>query len=102
LKKAIDYSKKALNIAHERGDTGYEAIMLNNLGVVFVEEKRYKEALACYLLAKDIRLQIEDPILRVTESNLKDLEVKLGRREFEILASEVAPRAVEIVRKILD
>jgi hypothetical protein len=49
---------------------------LNNLGAAFEDEKKqmYREALACYLLARDIRIQIKDPELKTTESNLKALE----------------------------
>ncbi len=74
---------------------------LNNLGVVLKNKKKYKEALACYLLAKNIRTQIEDSELKTTESNLNNLKEKLSADEFEKLAAETAPRADEIVRKML-
>jgi len=45
---------------------------------------------------------IQYPNLKTTESNLKELEEKLGKKEFEKLAAEVAPRRGEIVRKLLE
>ncbi len=77
---------------------------LKNLGAgaAFDDEKKYREALACFLLAKDIRIQIKDPELKTTESNLVNLKEKLGKKEYEKLAAEVAPRADEIVRKMLE
>ncbi len=100
-RKAIEYYEKALKIAQEIEDIRSEGTLLNNLGVTFEDESKYKEALACYLLAKDIRTRIEDPKLKRTESNLKILKEKLGEKEFEKLAAEVAPRAEEIVRELL-
>jgi hypothetical protein len=64
--------------------------------------KKYREAMACHMLAKNIRTQIEDPNIEKTESNLKNLKEELGEKEFETLEAEVAPRAEEIVKKILE
>jgi hypothetical protein len=72
-----------LKIAQEIGDRRGEGTWLNNLGYVFKNEKRYKEALACYLLAEDIRTRIKDPKLETTKSNLKGLKEELGEKEFE-------------------
>ncbi len=101
VKKAIEYYEKALKIAQEIGDRGNEGTWLNNLGIVFQNEKKCREALACYLLSRDIRTQIKDQYLEQTESNLKVLEEKLGKKEFEKITAEVAPRAEEIVRELL-
>jgi len=100
--KAIEYYKKALKIAKEIGDRKNEGIWLNNLGGAFTDEKKIKEAMACYLLAKDIRIQIEDPYLESTESNLKKFKENMGENNFETLEAEVAPRAAEIVKNILE
>ncbi len=102
VKKAIEYYKKALKIAQEIGNRQNESLWLNNLGIALKDEKRYKEALACYLLAKNICTQIEDSDLETTESNLINLKEKLGAEEFEKLAAEVAPRAEEIVREMME
>jgi hypothetical protein len=76
--------------------------MVNNLGIILEDQKKYREALACYFLAIDISTRIDNPNLKTTESNLKKLEEKLGKREFEKLAAVAAPSAEEIVRKILE
>jgi tetratricopeptide (TPR) repeat protein len=99
--KTIECYARALKIASEIGDRGNKGVWLNNLGNVFRDQKKYKEALAFYLLAKDIFTQIEDPDLVTTESNLKALEEKLGKKEFEKLEAEVKPRTEEIVKKLL-
>jgi len=99
-KKATDYFEKALKIAQEIGERKNEGAFLNNLGIIFKTEKKYKEAIACYLLAKDIRTQIGDPYLEKTEISIKKLKEELS--EFETLEAEVAPRAAEIVKKILE
>ncbi len=83
----------------QTGDRRSESTLLNNLGATFEDVKKYEEAVACYLLAKEIHIQIEDPELKTTELNLKRLEEKLGIKKFEMLLAEVAPRAEEIVKK---
>ncbi len=100
--KAIQLYEKALAIAEEIGDRRGEGALLNNLGDALEHDKKYKEALVCYLLAKDICTQIKDPELKTTESNLVNLKEKLGADEFEKLAAEVAPRAEEIVKEMLE
>jgi len=75
---------------------------LNNLGYAFQNEKKHKEALACYLLAKEIRIEIKDPNLKTTESNISRLKEALGKKRFEKLVKEVEPAAEEIVKKVLE
>ena len=100
--KAIRYYGSALGIAREIGDRRSEGNILNNLGFAFIIVNKYKEALACHLLAKDRYAEIKDPNIRTAESNLDDLKDKLGEKEFEKLLAEVAPRAEEIIMKILE
>jgi tetratricopeptide (TPR) repeat protein len=102
VEKAIQYYEKALAIAQEIGDRRGEGNHLNNLGVAFEDEKKYTEALACYLRAREIRTQIKDPNLKTTESNLKNLKEILGKKKFEKLMAKTAPKAQEIVRKMLE
>jgi tetratricopeptide (TPR) repeat protein len=99
MKKAIEFYGKALMILQEIGDKRSEGKLLNNIGEAFENENKHKEAMACYLLAKEIYIQIEDPELKTTELNLKRLEENLGRKKFEMLLAEVAPRAKDIVKK---
>lgn len=102
VSNAIEHYQKAIKIAQEIGDKKNSSKWLNNLGDSFGDEKKYKEALVCYLLAKDIRTQIEDPQLKITVTNLKNLEKELGKKEFEKLVAVVKPKAQEIVKKILE
>ncbi len=100
--EAKEYYEKALKIAQEIGNRRFEGRWLNDLGEVFLNEKQYKEALACFLLAKAIHIQAEDTSLKTTESNLENLKEELGDEEFEKLEAEVAPRTAEIVKNILE
>lgn len=102
VEKAIEYYRKALAIAQEIGDRRGEGLWLNNLGLAFQNEKKHIDALACYLLAKKIRIEIKDPHITTTELNLSKLKEELGEKEFEKLESWSAPRAEEMVRKILE
>jgi len=100
--KAIEYYEQVLVIAREIGDREGEETWLNNLGFTFENEINYREALACYLVAKGIRIEIKDSNIKKTESNLNNLKNKIGEKEFEKLLAEVAPRAEEIITKILE
>jgi tetratricopeptide (TPR) repeat protein len=102
VEKAIQYYEKALAIDKEIGDRRGEGTWLNNLGAIFMDKEKYREALSCLLLAKDIRTRIKDPNIKTTDSNLQNLKEKLGEKGFEKLAAEAAPRAEEIVRKMLE
>jgi tetratricopeptide (TPR) repeat protein len=99
--EAIEYYKKALKIAQDLNYKRDKSTWLGSLGTAFGYEKKYREAMACYLLSRDIRIQIRDPNLKTTESNLNKLKDELGEKEFEKLEAEVAPRAEEIVGKLL-
>ncbi len=100
--KAIGYYGQALVITREMGDRRSEGNHLNNLAFAFIDENKYREALACHLLARGIRIEIKDPNIKTTESNLIVLKDKLGEKEFEKLLAEVAPRAEDIIMKILE
>ena len=102
MEKAIEYYEQALAIVRDIGDRRGEGTWLNNLGFAFMNENKYREALACYLLAKGMRIEIKDPDIKMTESNLIVLKDKLGEKEFEKLLAEVAPEAEEIIMKILE
>ncbi len=100
VEKAIEYYVDALKISQEIGNRIFEGRWLNDLGEIFANEKQYKEAIACLLLAKDIRTRIKDKSLEKTESNLENLKRNLGEKEFEKLKVEVELGAENIVRKL--
>jgi hypothetical protein len=76
-----------------------EGTLLNNLGVVFKDLKKYDLALACYLLARKIRIEIRDPEIERTENNIKELKTKIGERKFQKLMDTVEPKAEEIIQE---
>ena len=100
--ESIKCYRQSLVISKEIGDRRNEGIQLNHLGFHFEEENKYREALACYMLAKKIYLEIKDLNIKTTESNLESLKEKLGKVKFEKLEAEVAPKAKEIVNQILE
>ncbi len=101
VKKAIQFYEKALTIDKKIGNRRGEGAWLNNLGFAFQNEKKYREALECYLLAKEIHIEINDSNLKTTESNISNLKEELGKKKFEKLMKEVEPAAEEIIKKIL-
>ena len=101
MERAIEYYEQALSIAKEIGNRRGEGIWLNNLGVVFKDLGKYDLALACYLLAKKIRMEIKDPKVETTENNINELKTKIGAEEFQKLMATVEPKAEEIIQGIL-
>ncbi|RZN16269.1 MAG: tetratricopeptide repeat protein [Methanosarcinales archaeon] len=85
IKKAIEYYEKTLNIAREIGDKTSECVLSNNIGENFLEAKKYKEALACFIVSKDIFTKLENPNVEQYELNLNKLEKELGEKAFEKL-----------------
>ncbi|NOR46718.1 MAG: hypothetical protein GQ533_01535, partial [Methanosarcinaceae archaeon] len=63
-------------------------------------QKIYVNALAFFIIARDIFIEIKSPHIETINSNLKRLEEEIGKTEFEKLMAEVAPKAEEIVRKL--
>ena len=102
--KSIKYLIQALEIAKQIGDKQKEGLWLNNIGYVLsFDEKKIKEYLACYLLARQIRVKLGNSTdIAQTQSNIKALESKLGEKEFAILLAEVEPKAEEIVREMME
>jgi tetratricopeptide (TPR) repeat protein len=101
--KAIENYVKALDIARQIGDKQFEGTWLNAIGSFFcLFENKNSESLACYLLAKRIREELgNSKETEETQFNLKNLEKKLGEKEFTKLRSQVGPKAEEIMRKIM-
>jgi tetratricopeptide (TPR) repeat protein len=103
VERAIEYYEQALTISREIGDRRGEGTWLNNLGVAFEYFfKKYDLALACYLLARKIRIEIRAPEIETTENNINKLKNKIGKRKFQKLLDAVEPKAEEIVEGILD
>ena len=58
-------------------------------------------ALACYLLASEIRREIRTPEIETTENNIYELKTKIGKTNFQKLMAAVEPKAEEIIQGIL-
>jgi tetratricopeptide (TPR) repeat protein len=97
--RAIGYFEQALRVAQDIGDKVGEGTWLNNLGMAFKNLKKYDLALACYLLARKIRIEIRDPRIRKTENNINKLKTKIGERKFQKLMDMVEPKAEEIIQE---
>jgi len=101
IEKGLNYYKKALVIAQEIGDPRGEGNCLNNIGAVLKDQKKYHDALACFILAEKIRNKIKDPNVKTTESNINSLKETLGKKEYDLLMTEVAQNTEEIVKEML-
>ena len=69
--------------------------------MVFEDLEKYDLALACCLLASEIRREIRTPEIKTTENNISMLKTKIGKRKFQKLMDTVEPKAEEIIQSIL-
>lgn len=101
--KALDFFKKAFAVAHQISDKRSEGVWLYKLSLLFCSYSKYREAIACYLLAKQINLRLGTPEDIVeTESKIKELETELGEKEFTRILLEAAPKSKEILNEIMN
>lgn len=61
------YAGVSIKIAHEQNNYQTEANGWNILGTAYTSEKKYQQALACFLKAKPIRAKIGDPFFIVSD-----------------------------------
>ncbi len=61
------YAGKSIQIAHEQNNYQVEANGWNIMGTAYTSEKKYQQALACFLKAKPIRAKIGDPFFMVSD-----------------------------------
>jgi len=101
VQRAIGYYQRALEIAREIGDRCGEATGLHSLGDKLGTKEEYEGALACYLLAVDIRSDISDPRLSGSQVRIEKLEEKLGHEELARLVERVEPNKDRIVEEML-
>ena len=87
--------------ARQEGDKTVEGDTLNELGLSFEKSKEFDTVLACYLLASNIREELKDPAVRLTQSNIRRLMTTLGGKEFNGMMKRVGPKAGKIVEEIL-
>jgi len=99
--EALVYYKQALRIRREVGNRGGEGSMLNNIGTLYLEQTRYDVALACFLLAKEIFIEIQSSGLDGTKNYIQKLHEEVGDELFATLLSQIEPQAPQAVDQAL-
>lgn len=61
------YAGKSIKMAHEQNNYQIEANGWNIMGTAYTSEKKYQQALACFLKAKPIRAKVGDPFFIVSD-----------------------------------
>ena len=102
INEAIGYYSKSIIISQEIGNMLSECLGLCNLGIILGYKEKYRDAMACYLLAEDICFQINDPYINNIEMSINDIKNKIGENEFEKILKEVNPKLDKNVEEILN
>jgi tetratricopeptide (TPR) repeat protein len=95
--EALRYYEEALRIFGEVGDRGGEGVTLHNIGTMYVEQKRYDIALACFLLAKGLFEQVQSPYKSSEEQWIDSVRKSMGEQQFAALLGRVEAQAQQIV-----
>jgi len=98
--KAFESYQKAWRILREVGDRWYEGGTVNNVGVLYFKQGRYEVALACFLLAKNIFDELQNPLNDETQTWIEQIHKELGE-QFTTLLATVEPQAQKIVDQAL-
>ena len=71
-----------MRIARELGNVPEKSLILNNLGILHIQENRFREAIRCYRQAEKLALELaEHQVLVNIQSNLAVLYAKIGECE---------------------
>jgi tetratricopeptide (TPR) repeat protein len=98
---ALRYYQQALAIRREVGNRGGEGTTLWNIGALYFQQSRNDAALACFLLARDIYLEVLSPNRERVQKWIDDLQERVGESEFVTLSERVEPHAALLVEKTL-
>ena len=95
--EAVRYYEQALAIRREVGDRFGEATTLHNIGAIYYDEKRFDIAHSCFILAKQILVEIQSPDSDDEQNWIDDLHQEIGDQQFATLFQTVEPNAQQIV-----
>lgn len=100
--QAMAYYKEALSIAREVEDHEGEGKVLRNLGKLYLDQQRYKVALAALLLARNILNEVQSSYCDESQRGIDTLRKAVGEEEFSELLAQVEPQALQIVEQALN
>jgi tetratricopeptide (TPR) repeat protein len=91
--------KAALDLYREIEDRWREGVVLKKIGVLCFRQGCYDVALACFLLAKSIFEEVQNPSGDEIQELVDGLVREVGEEQFAALSTRVMPRAREIVEQ---
>lgn len=101
LKRAWRYFHEALDITEEIADSEGRGKILRSLGVFYLAQHRYTEALACLLEARTMLDAMQSPGREKTQLYLDRLHTEMGDEAFFALLTNVEPQVKQFVEKAL-
>ena len=90
-----------MTILREVEDRWGEGETLYTLGKLHYENDRFGPALACFILAKDIMTEVQNPSSNEVQSWIDTLHNRIGNESFTLLLSEIEPQASQVVEQSL-
>ena len=99
--QARTYYEEALKIFKDVGDRWEEGRTLYTLGKLYFNQEYYEVALSCFLVARGILEEVQNPDRGRTQRWIDNLRNNVGDERFATLLAEVEPKASEIVEKAL-
>jgi len=99
--EAFHYYNQALQISQEVGDRAGEGTTLWNIGALYFKRNRYNVALACFLIARGIFEEVQNPNREKVQNSIDDLHEEVGEKWFAELLGQVELQAYQIVEQVL-
>ncbi len=100
-KKALEFYARALYLHKDIGDRNGEGVTLHNIGVLNYDQRRYRIALAYFLLARRILEEVRSPDYESIQEYIDKIGTIVGKEVFDSLVKDVQSQASQIVEQSL-
>jgi tetratricopeptide (TPR) repeat protein len=98
-KKALEFYARALHLHKDIGDRNGEGVTLHNIGVLYFNQRRYRIALAYFLLARRILEEVRSPDYESIQEYIDKIGTIVGKEVFDSLVKDIQSRAPQIVEQ---
>ncbi len=99
--KALKHYKEAIQVRREVEDYEGESITLCGLGRLYVNQKDYETALACFLHASTILEERQLSGQDLIQQSIEELRSSIDEDRFAALSEQIEPQALELVEDML-
>ena len=103
-KQAKEYYEIVWNLSRELSDLTLRAYLLDCIGIYYYDRALYKEALAFFLLAKDLfeGMQSQNPHYTIVQEHITMLSKKTDEAQFKVLMKDLEQSKHQIAEEAIN